>query len=213
MEVIGVGINLNRVLREPVDIIAQNPQFFALPVIPAFFYLIGDLIGGSVGSAFSLLGMVLEAMTAGALVYMAHRLIRTGYTDYMDGIEVTKERPIDILIEALIIGVGAFIGFLLFVIPGLIWLMLVIFAIPILVIENKDAITAVKESINLVSEHSSDVLVYLILLVLIIFAVQWILGLIPYIGDFIATIVVLPYMAVSITMAYHELKGIEASEF
>jgi uncharacterized membrane protein len=208
-----VGIDLNKVLKDPVDIAIQNPQFFALPVIPALVYLLGDLIGGYGRSAFSLLGMVLEIMTAGALVHMTRQLLETGNTDYHAGIEVAMERLVDLLIAAVIIGVGTFIGLLLFVIPGLIWLMLVIFAIPILVIENKDAVTAIKESINLVSEHSSDVLVYLILLVLIIFAVQWVLGLIPHIGDFIATIVVDPYMAISITIAYYQIKSREASEF
>ncbi|WP_456368137.1 hypothetical protein [Thermococcus sp.] len=210
-----MGIDLNKVFKEPVDVILSEPQFFVLPVIPALLYLIGDIINGAIGSIFNLLGMILEIMVDGALVYMAYRLLKTGSTDYWEGLTIAQERLVDLLIAAVIIGIGAFIGFLLFVIPGLIWLMLVVFSIPILIIENKDAVTSIKESINLTLQYGSDVLVYVIILVLIVFAVQWILGLIPYIGNFIATIVVSPYVAVSLTMAYEQLKeeSGEALEF
>lgn len=90
-------------------------------------------------------------------------------------------------------------------IPGLIWLMLVAFTLPLIMVKGLDGISAIKESINLVKDNFGDVLVYLVVLVLVVFVGTTILGFIPYIGYALATIILNPYVAISITVAYHRL--------
>ena len=143
----------------------------------------------------------------GGLVYMAERHLEGDFPDYRDGLNAIVERWLDFTIAAIIIAVGTFVGLLLLIIPGLLWLMLVAFTLPVMVSRNLDAMSAIKESINLVLANFGEVFVYLLVLVVLVAVVALILGIIPYIGGPIATILLDPYVAVSITIAYHQIEG------
>lgn len=211
-----MGIDLDASLREPVEVLRQNTSFFVLPLIPATIDFLSSFTARSrslwgtlpsVHGLLNFLSFLVEIWVMSGLVYRAERHLEGGFPDYRDGLNAIVERWLDFTIAATIIAVGTFIGLLLLIIPGLLWLMLVAFTLPIMVSKNLNAVGSIKESINLVVEKLWDVFIYLLILVVLVAVVTWILGFIPYIGDPIATILLNPYVAVSITIAYHQIEG------
>ncbi|WP_297523617.1 hypothetical protein [Thermococcus sp.] len=211
-----MAIDIDEALKKPVGILEDNYSFFVLPLIPAAI----DLLTGSVrrpGGMFELffsaygllsfLAFLVGIWVMGGLVRMAEEQLRGGRPDYNVGLQVISERWADFTVAAVIIAVGTFVGLLLFIIPGLLWLMFVAFTLPIMVVKNLDAVAAIGESINLVRENLNDVFLYLLVLVVLMALVDFVLSLIPYIGGAIATIIIDPYAALSVTIAYHQLEG------
>ncbi len=154
-----MGIDLDASLKEPVEVLRQNTSFFVLPLIPAALDFLASFtarprsLWGSLLSAhglLSFLSFLVGVWVMGGLVYMAERHLEGDFPDYRDGLNTIVERWLDFTVAAIIIAVGTFIGLLLLIIPGLLWLMLVAFTLPIMVSKNLDAVTAIKESINLV---------------------------------------------------------------
>ncbi|WP_456422568.1 DUF7544 domain-containing protein [Thermococcus sp.] len=206
-------IDLNDVLQRPVEILKGNYDFFVPPLIPAVFDLVaGPKYGGyGFNMSYSLLiyavSLILGIIASGALVYMAEVELNGKRASYREGLNVALERLGDLVIASLIIGVGFVVGLILLIVPGLLWLILTAFAVPLIILENMDGVGAVMESIRLVRENFSEVLVYLVVLIAIVFVVSVVLGLIPYLGPFVASLLVTPYVSISLTMAYHQLSG------
>ena len=214
-------IDVGEALRRPLEIMTDNYGFFIPPAIPAAVDLVSSLTAGkpevgfgisTTGALLSLISFILSIIAGGALVHMADEELKGHPASYMEGLNAAFGKIIDLTIASLIIGIGFFIGLFLLVIPGLLWLMLTAFVIPLIMIENLGAIDAIKESINLTTGRFGEVLVYLIVLVIIVGLVWVILSFIPYIGSALATIVLTPYAAISITIAYRHLTESESGE-
>jgi len=214
-------IDIGEAIKRPFEIMMGNYGFFVPPLLPAVVNLISVSTVGKPGFGFhvslalmvlSMVAMILSLIAGGALVYMADDELRGKRADYREGLSAAVEKIVDLVVASVVIGVGFAIGLLLLVIPGLIWLMLTTFAIPMIMLENMDAISAIKESINLVKENFVTVLVYLIVLGIVVGIGMTILGLIPYIGYALATIIFNPYAAISITIAYRQLTGVAPEE-
>ncbi len=211
-----MAIDIDEALKKPVEILEDNYNFFVLPLIPAAIDLLTGSVrrpGGTFGLFFSAYGLLsflaflVGVWVMGGLVRMAEEQLRGGRPDYNVGLQVIGERWADFTVAAVIIAVGTFVGLLLFVIPGLLWLMFVAFTLPIMVVKNLDAVAAIGESINLVRKNLNDVFLYLLVLVVLMALVDFVLSLIPHIGGTIAMIIIDPYAALSVTIAYHQLEG------
>ncbi len=222
--VLKMGINIEKTLTKPVGMLQENYNFFVPALLPFAISLIsGIAFGGTVfgmkntgiigmGTLMGLRGLLglisfITALIAeGAIVDMAYKQLNGGHPGYMEGINAAVEKLGSLIIATIIIGVGAFIGLILLVIPGLIWLILVAFTIPIIMLEGADSISAIEESISLVRENLGDVIVFLIVLVIVVGIVTIILSWIPYIGSAIASLITTPYGAIALTLAYLELR-------
>ncbi len=220
-----MGIDIGKSLTKPMEMLQENYNLFIPAILPFIVSLIGGIaLGGSmfrmsfggIGAMGRLMGLagvvglisfVASLIAEGAIVDMAYKQLQGESPGYMEGINAALEKLGSLIIATIIIGIGAFIGLVLLVIPGLIWLILVAFTIPIIMLENMDGISAITESINLVKRNLGDVVVFLIVLIIIVAIVTMILSLIPYIGGAIATLITTPYMAIALTIAYLELKG------
>ncbi|MFP4655297.1 MAG: glycerophosphodiester phosphodiesterase [Methanohalobium sp.] len=99
-------------------------------------------------------------------------------------------------IFAIIAGVLLFVGYIAFVIPGIILSILLIYALPLLVIKGYGGIDAIRESINYSRENPADTLVLFVIGVFISFAG----GAIPF-----GFILSLPYTTILYTMAANNL--------
>ncbi|WP_461864223.1 hypothetical protein [Thermococcus sp.] len=220
-----MGIDIGKSLSKPVDLLQENYGLFIPALLPFIISLIGGIafrgsifgmhsigmagMGAMIGLAglLALISFIAALIAQGAIVDMAYKQIKGGSPGYMEGINAALGKLGSLIIATIIIAVGTFIGFILLVIPGLIWLLLVAFTIPIIIIENMDGIEAIKESINIVKENLGDVLVFLIVLIIIVAIVTMILSLIPYVGGAIASLITTPYTAIALTVAYLDLKG------
>jgi len=210
-----MAIDVDEALKKPVEILKDNYNFFILPLIPAAIGLLSGAAkrpGGMSELFFSTYGLLsfltflVGVWVMGGLVYMTEKQLKGNRPDYNAGLQVISERWADFTVAAVIIAVGTFVGLLLFIIPGLLWLMFVAFTLPIMVVKGLDAIAAIGESINIVRENLNDVFLYLLVLVVLTALADFVLSLVPYIGAPIATIIIDPYVALSVTIAYHQLE-------
>jgi len=223
-----MSINIGETLTKPVDIIQRNPGIIVPAVIPAVVALIfGLLFMGMYGGmllmgnpamltgSFAILGVyliilaILGLIANGAIVSMAYAEITGEEMDYNTGIRIALDKLGPLLIASIIIGVGITIGTFLLVIPGLVFALLVMFSIQEIMIGGRDGIEAIKESINLVKANFGTCLVYAIILMIVVAVVSTLLGLIPVIGNVISTLIITPYLGISLTMAYLQLKPAE----
>ncbi len=215
-----MGINLEKTIKDPFDMILQNPQILVPSLLPFILMLITVLaIGGATLSPIALatLGVVAiilfiatilsTLIASGATTYMAFLQSKGEIPSYMDGINAAMERIGALLIASIIVGIVGALGILLFVIPGLIWFLLTAFTIPAVMIDGKDAIDAIKYSIDIVKQNAGSVIVFLIVLGIISYVIELVLGLIPIIGAPLGVLVSSTYSAIAITLAYLQIKA------
>lgn len=214
-------IDIGYVLRKSVDVIQQNPMIFVPSLLPFLIGLLLGLFGVSFKATsffmhptalmlymLGVIVLILVGLVAeGAIVFMTKEQIEGRKVGYMEGIDAAVQRLTNLLIASVIIAIGTFIGFMLLIIPGIIWLLLVAFSIQIVMLENLDGVEAVKRSIMLVKENFGDTLIFLLVLLIILLIISFVLGLIPVIGSALASLVTTTYSGVALTIGYLQLKS------
>lgn len=156
--------------------------------------------------------VILNLIAEGAIVSIAYSEFKGVSMNYMDGLNDAIAKIVPLLIAAVIIAVGVTIGLILLVIPGLIFALLVIFAIQEVMIANKNGINAISNSIDIVKNNFGNVLVFAIVLLIVVAIISMALNIIPVVGTAIASLVLVPYASISITYAYMQILGGEKEE-
>src|SRR4051812_17485635 len=145
------------------------PAAVVLSLVPAAL----TLTSGRRGQALALAASVIAAVGYQGLVVQAVRDIQDGVRDLsLSGLFRSVSKVLaPLLWTAILVGVGVFVGFLLFIIPGLILLTQWAVAAPVVVCEVRTAPQAVSRSRQLVHGHGwqvFSVLIVTFLLVLIV---------------------------------------------
>lgn len=161
---------------------------------------------------FAFVMVILNLIAEGAIVSIAYSEFKGVKMNYMDGINDAIAKIVPLIIAAVIIAVGVTIGLILLIIPGLIFGLLVIFAIQEVMIANKDGIGAISNSIDIVKKNFGNVLVFAIVLLIVVAIISMALNIIPVVGTAIASLVLVPYASISITYAYMQVLGGEKGE-
>ncbi len=213
------------VLTKSVDIIRENPAIFVPALLPFVFGLIVAALGVGAGGAMfttpmmfsmafvgmilvaTLLMLVVSLIAVGSIVYMTKEQLNNRKVSFNEGISAAMSKIGNLFVAAIIISIGTMIGMILLVIPALIWLLFVAFTIPIVMLENVDAVEGIKRSINLVKANLGDVVVFLIVLLIILLVIGFVLNLIPLLGSALSALVTTTYSGVALTIAYLQLKG------
>ena len=215
-----MGINIERTVKEPFNMILQNPQILVPSVLPFVLTLITVLVvGGATLSPLALVTLGVMAIilfiitilsilvASGATTYMAFLQSKGEMPSYMDGINAAMDRLGALLIASIVIGVVGAVGLILFVIPGLIWLLLTAFTIPAIMIDRREAIDAIKYSIDIVKRNAGEVVVFLIILGIISYVISAVLSLIPIIGAPLGALISSAYSAIALTLAYLQIRA------
>ena len=153
----------------------------------------------------------------GALV-RAVEDIRDGKADLSLGQTYERVRPQlpAIIVGGLLAGLGIALGFLLFIIPGLILLTLWILIIPVIVLEGKSAGEAFGRSRELVRGNGWNVFGVIVLTLLVVIAFNILLGLLllpvsdwlrSFISNVVSGTVVSPFIVLIVTTLYYRLKA------
>lgn len=230
-----VGINIGETLTRPIDIIQKNPGILVPALLPAVISLLfavffaggmmagiggfgpgmmGPGMGGSplaiqgffgIFAVFMIVIVLATLIAQGAIVSIAYSELKGINADYSRGINDAIAKIGPLIVAAIIIAVLVGIGFILLVIPGLIIGLLLMFAVQEIMISGKSAMDALSGSYNLVKANFGNVLVYAVVLLVVVGVASAIIGFIPVVGNAISTILVTPYMAISLTMAYMQL--------
>lgn len=161
---------------------------------------------------FAFVMVILNLIAEGAIVSIAYSEFKGVSMNYMDGLNDAMAKIVPLIIAAVIIAVGVTIGLILLVIPGLIFALLVIFAIQEVMIANKNGIGAISNSIDIVKNNFGNVLVFAIVLLIVVAIISMALNIIPVVGTAIASLVLVPYASISITYAYMQVLGGEKEE-
>ncbi len=225
-----MSLNVAEVLKRPVEVAQEGyydifvPALLPFAVSAAFGIAVGGSVLGMMSTGFINIGMLIGligvfiiavvvafTLAIGAVVYMAYQESNGERVSYREGINAAMLKLTHLLLASAVIGAGAVFGMMLLVIPGLLWLLLTIFAIPEIMISNREWLDAVKGSIGVVRRDFRDVLFFAIALLLVTAIISIVVGLIPYIGSALAMLITTTYAGVAVTAAYIELGQKEAA--
>jgi len=202
-----VKIQLYNVFVEPFKIAFSKEPIILIPLfISILLTIIFDIIG-----QFGSVAYVVSVMLIGIFNTFFYAWTTILYSDYKehgkadmrDSSARIKKLFLDITILSLFVGFLISIGFMAFVIPGIILALFLIFSPCVFVVEDVSLADSIRKSFSFVfkGEHFFQILIVLIAIFL--------LGLIPYIGVYISTLLEflwLPYLYVY----YHDNNQIVA---
>jgi hypothetical protein len=119
-----------------------------------------------------------------------------GYpTDVFDGFSHLGE----CLVASVLIGVGILIGLFLFVLPGLLFGLAMLFTYPAIAIDNETATGAMARSLSIITENFALAAMFLVIVVVL-----------SSLGGAVVfgALLVLPFNLVLLTLAYHRLNTV-----
>jgi uncharacterized membrane protein len=132
---------------------------------------------------------------------------------FIDGnLAIADGRPVDVstylrpprnfgqvIIASLLVAVGTVAGFVLCVLPGVIFAFFAAYTIPFVIDRSLSPVDALKASYTTIKDHFGSALLAFILVIV----VQFVGGLIPFVGVLLAV----PMSALIITYTYRRLSG------
>jgi len=136
------------------------------------------------------------------LIHMAQRAGEGAVPTLGESYRVSMERLGDIVVASCIVSIAVGVGLLFFIIPGLVLAFFFIFTFQEIVVSGKSAFEAITGSYELVKETFSNTLGFFIFLLIVTLIVGGILGLVPMVGNFVATLIITPYCAIVTTLYY-----------
>jgi hypothetical protein len=191
--------------------------FLIAAIVSAALSLVGGIVGGLLSS---LVTLVAEFLLMAALV-KAVQDVRDGRVDLSVGQTLEAAVPLigTVAVAAILAAIAIIIGFSIFIIPGLFLLTIWCLFVPAIVLGGTGPFDSFGRSWQLVKSHFWNVLGILLVMFLILFAFDLVLGLVfsalPYFLDhFLASVVagtlVAPFIAVVITQMYFRLSSVGA---
>jgi len=143
-------------------------------------------LGAFLGAMLLLLAVaVLLNLLATGMTYVLADQALGGKAELGVGLSRTAERLTSLLAVAVLVGVIVFVGTLLFVLPGLLLAYLLMFAILLVMLEGKGAVESLSLSINMVTGHLSETLVFAVIALVVLFvasAISALLAFVPILG-------------------------------
>jgi uncharacterized membrane protein len=215
-------MDLGRLFKDSFNYLVSYPVFF----VPAFVTALVVLVLGFMVTPFSL-GVVYRAgsikgaivilillvvlvktfvqlFVSSILTHMAYRASEGSVPALEESFQTVRGKLRDVVVLALIVSVAVSIGFMMFIIPGLVVAFLTIFSLQEVVIGDKQPMEAVKGSYNLVKENFVDILVFFVIVIVLLAVVGGILGMMP-LGRLLANFILTPFVSIIVTLCYLSL--------
>jgi uncharacterized membrane protein len=126
---------------------------------------LGTVLGAA--GALLLLSWVLNILAQGMAIGMSSEALSKGIAHLDSGFEVLSKKLGSLIIASILVGMAVGVGLILLIIPGLIIGFLLMFTIIALVVEDLDAIAAMKRSYQVVRANLGDAFVYAVLMIAI----------------------------------------------
>jgi len=189
---------------------------FVIYLVVAVITALLSLAAGSWSAFLGLLFTLFAMFLLQAALVKAVQDVRDGRADLDLGQTVRAALPYvgAVAIAAILAGIGIAIGLALFIVPGLILLTFWSMIVPCIVIGGAGAIESFGRSYRTVRGYAWNVFGTLVVVTLILFASEIVIGLIflalPYawrnfIADVVAGTLVAPFLAVVVTLVYYRL--------
>jgi hypothetical protein len=199
-----------------------------LLAIAFVIYLVAAIItallalAGRIGFLLGFLVLIVASFVLQAILVKAVQDVRDGRADLSFGETVSAARPSlpAVIGASLLASIAIWIGFWLVIVPGLILMTIWAVIVPVIVIERSKALASFERSRELVRGHGWYVFGTLVLLYVILFVVESLLSLIfsalPFaldngLSSFIAGTLLVPFLALVVTLVYYRLVGISTT--
>lgn len=213
------GLSIGEIFRDSFEIYLGNPSIIIPSLLPALWVFIAPFVGlagplalfatgaFTAGYATLMLSMVVFFLIYFILFILAGgmtvAMIRDGYegrrASLVDALEETLARVVPLVIASILVAILLSIGYMIFVLPGLILTFFLWFVPQAIMLENERAIGSLRKSFEFVRDNTADALI----IVLISVGLYAILSLIPFIG-WILLLVAMPYFLCLTTLLYVE---------
>jgi uncharacterized membrane protein len=162
------------------------------------------------GSGLGFFGTIVVLALVGFVFLAAVLYVQAAFID--GNLAIADGRPVDVstylrpprnfgqvIIASLLVAVGTVAGFVLCVLPGVIFAFFAAYTIPFVIDRSLSPVDALKASYTTIKDHFGSALLAFILVIV----VQFVGGLIPFVGVLLAV----PMSALIITYTYRRLSG------
>jgi hypothetical protein len=192
--------------------------FLLLSLLVLLLTVTLDWVGAVAGALVSIVGTF---WLQGALV-VAVQDVRDGRADLTIGETLSRVQPKvnKLTLAGLLAGIGILIGFLLFIVPGLILLTWWLFIVPVIMLEDAGIMESFGRSRELVRGNGWNVFGLIVMTILILIVAQIVLSLIlsplddevqGYVGSLISNTLLTPFVAAAWTIGYFHLRDVESA--
>ncbi len=171
------------------------------------------------GFIIAIISWIIGNVVSGIIIKSASDIIEKQKTSLGDSLNFVISKLPSLLGASLIVGILTVLGFLIFVIPGIIVVIMFYLVIPTIVIEEKRAYASLYRSKELVNKRWLKTFVLLLILTLIIggltFAVNLILtplGIYTSLASSLITSIIAPIYPISSIFYYYSMRAKEESE-
>ena len=161
---------------------------------------------------------VIGTIVNGAVVKFASDTIEKGHASLKEGLGISLSRLASLLGASIASGILIAVGFLSFIVPGIILIVMFSLVVPVIMIEQKWCFESLGRSKKLVSKRWGKTFVLLFLIEIIFGIVSSPIGLLTTFFGAVGTIVsslvmsfVMPIMPIAITLLYYSMVARETS--
>ncbi len=189
-----------------ISLISVIPLIIGLAFIAAKNTVLGTIIT-VIGA---ILGVLVLVILQAAGLYQIQSIIDSSHKSIRDLLSLGRKLAFPLFLTLLLLGLITGLGYLLLIIPGLIFSVWFTFVVVIMINENVWGLAALKSSRNLVKGRFWKVAGYsglcLILTFIYLFAVSLLASIIPggkWIGQLISSILNLPVQTISLLFIYN----------
>jgi len=173
-------------------------------------------IGAMAGTALLIMGLsiVLSMVAGGATVAMAHDALVGRATSLASGLAAAQRRLGDLVVASILASIVIMIGFMLFLVPGLIAAFFLLYTLPEVMLGGTSGTGALSTSVKLVSSHLGDSLILavgLLVIGVLVGIVGMIFRFVPVLGALVSVILqaaLAAYAAAVIVAAYRRAEGL-----
>jgi hypothetical protein len=213
-------MTISEILSKAFEIYKKNPIIIVPSLIPMVALILGLLIlfAGYIGMAaliggggflaffaiaglflFILILIILFFMAAGLTIEMIREALAGNKADLNIAWETSKPKMKPLILTSIMAGILTALGYVLFIIPGLILSVIFYFMAQAVMIDGKSGTLALKTSYAFVKSNLADSLT----IILIAVAISFVLPMIPYLG-FLLSLLAIPYLYAIATLLYIE---------
>jgi len=218
-------IDIRQIIKEAFLLYKNNFQPF---ILVGLFYGFAGVVDGILYASFKLkpggitflLNILITSWASMVLVEMSSRAFQNKTIDLREAFMSPKQKYWNYVVVACTFFLLLTLGFLFFILPGIFFATIFIFADIVVILENRIFIDAFKRSAQLVSGLFGRVLLFSLLTALIILIPTLILGLLaatPYLKfakalSVVATVFIAPFVISAQVRLYYAVKAIKKDE-
>lgn len=160
---------------------------------------VGGLVAGLIGGlgVFLLGFMILFLVAEGITIEMIREAYSGGSADLRRGWEASKGKMATLIVASVVAGIIIVLGYILFIIPGVILTILLYFVAQAIMIDNKGALESLSTSYSFVMANLTDAVIIILVSIAMHLIVSWI----PVLG-LLLSLIILPYVISLATLLY-----------